>query len=419
MRRALPLLCSLLLISLYTTAQKDCPDAGYKMQLLSAKPEIAKKLEAVENFIQNNTHGQRVALSATGGYFSLPDVITIPVVVHILYNTDAQNISDALVQSQIDALNNDYRKKNSDQSDIPAYFADIAADCGIEFKLAKRDPKGFATTGIVRRKSSIQSFGTDDRAKYTSQGGDDAWDASRYLNIWVCNLTGGIIGYSSVMGCDAKIDGIVIYTGAFGVNPSSGSSFNKGRTATHEIGHWLNLKHIWGDTYCGDDKIDDTPPQRSPNHGCPSGKSFTCGTTANGDMYMNYMDLTNDACMHMFTQGQQQRMRALFMPGGPRNTLLTSNALYASAAGAMLENEAIATSVLQVYPNPAATFINITSADAGITFIIYNHLGQPVQSVISKAGVTTADISHLANGIYYLRAKDNNKNKTVKFVKAG
>lgn len=421
MRRILPLLGSLLLLNLRIIAQKDCPDAGYRAKILSTNPEIAQKQESIENFIQNNTNGRHITLSGTNNSFSLPDVITIPVVVHILYNADAQNISDAVVQSQIDALNRDYRRQNADQSNTPSYFAPVAADCGFEFKLARTDPKGFATTGIVRRKTSIQNFGTDDRAKHTSQGGDDAWDASRYLNIWVCNLSGGVIGYCSVMGCAPGVDGVVIATSAFGVN-SSGGNYNKGRTATHEIGHWLGLIHTWGDTYCGDDKVDDTPPQRSPNYGCPSGENFTCSSTAHGDMYMNYMDLTNDACMNMFTQGQRQRMRALFMPGGPRNSILSSNALSLAqqqAAGALSENNITSGSGLQVYPNPTAKFINIESVDAGITFIIYNHLGQPMQSFVSKAGVTTTDISQLANGIYYLRAKDSRTTKTVKFVKAG
>lgn len=424
MNRLLPLLCSLLLFNLHTIAQKDCPDADYKERMLSANPTIVKKLKAVERFIRDNTNARQITLSATsstGSFFSLPDVITIPVVVHIVYNTDAQNVSDALVQSQIAALNNDYRKQNTDQTNIPSYFMNAAADCGIQFKLAVTDPKGTPTNGIVRRKTSIENFGTDDRVKYTSQGGDDAWDASRYLNIWVCNLTGGVIGYSSVVGCDPRIDGVVLYNGAFGVTPASGSSFNKGRTATHEIGHWLSLIHIWGNTYCGDDQVDDTPQQRSPNRGCPSGESFTCGTTDHGDMYMNYMDLTNDACMNMFTAGQRQRMRSLFMPGGPRNSLLTSNALsLAPQAGALPGEDVAVTSFdLQIYPNPAATFINFQSNTAGITFIIYNHLGQPVKSIISQAGTTTAAISHLANGIYYLKAKDNTLNKTVKFIKAG
>ena len=421
MRSALPLLCSCLLLCLHTVAQKECPNDAYKAQLLSANPELATKLESTETFIQEHSNGRAVTLSSSGYSFSLPDVITIPVVIHIVYNTDVQNISDALVQSQIDALNKDYRKKNVDQSVIPSYFTGLAEDCGIEFKLASIDPRGTATTGVIRRKTSIENFGTDDRMKYTSRGGDDAWDASRYLNIWVGNLTGGVIGYSSPVGCDPKVDGVVIYTGAFGVNPSSGSSFNKGRTATHEIGHWLNLIHIWGNTYCGDDKVDDTPPQRSPNHGCPSGQSFTCGTSANGDMYMNYMDLTNDACMYMFTEGQRQRMRTLFMPGGPRNSLLTSNALSTASGASTPVNGAVFGQVtnVQVYPNPASTFLNIQSADAGSNFVIYNHLGQPVLNITSKAGVTTIDISSLANGMYYLRARDNQISQTIKFVKAG
>jgi hypothetical protein len=135
-----------------------------------------------------------------------------------------------------------------------------------------------------------------------------------------------VLGYSSLPGGPADKDGIVISSMVFGTFNTI-SPFNKGRTATHEIGHWLNLKHIWGDGFCGDDKVDDTPNQESANRGCPGGEKITCGTSAHGDMYMNFMDLTDDACMYMFTLGQKERMRALFAQGGPRNSLVTSKAL--------------------------------------------------------------------------------------------
>lgn len=427
MRRILPLLCCVFMYT-YAFAQKDCRHQEYTDKLLTDYPEMKQKMVAVEEFITSNSGDRRTVLSGTANASSIPDIITIPVVVHILYNTEAQNLSDQQILSQIEALNKDYRHLNQDKINVPAHFAGLAADCGIEFQLAKTDPKGFATNGIVRRKTSIQLFGTDDRAKFTSRGGDDAWDAGKYLNIWVCNLVGGVVGYSSPVGGPAATDGVVIASTAFGIGPGNTSTFNKGRTATHEIGHWLNLRHIWGDTYCGDDKVDDTPSQRSPNRGCPSGKNFTCGTTTNGDMYMNFMDLTNDACMYMFTAGQRERMRALFMPGGPRNSLLKSHALTASSSEPSVpatlplnDKVPVNASGAGIYPNPASTSFTVQLSDAdlagGRTFAIYNHLGQPVQHCQIKGKLNKVDISHLNNGVYYLKSIDGDSKTMMKFVK--
>ena len=354
---------------------------------------------------------------------AVPAVITIPVVVHVLYNNAQQNISDAQIQSQLDVLNHDFRGTNADKGLTPAYFLDLAADCGFEFQLAKTDPKGMATNGIVRKYTSIQYFGTDDRAKDAAIGGDAAWDRSQYLNIWICNLTGGVLGYTSTVGCAAGKDGVVINYTAFGTTGTASYPFNGGRTATHEIGHWLNLRHLWGDTYCGDDGVNDTPTQRASNKGCLSGEKFSCGTTAHGDMYMNFMDLTNDACMHLFTKGQRDRMRTLFQAGGARESILSSKALQAPAAvhsvQAAAETTPIVSSTLKAYPNPATSSL-VVEADQpeGVTggwITVYNAGGQPVISQLLSASRTTLDVSHLTAGMYFIRQK--NSNAVTKFFK--
>src|SRR5688572_24874459 len=263
-------------------------------------------------------------LNGSASTVAAPDVIIIPVVVHIVYHTDEQNISNDQVRSQIKVLNEDFRKKNIDAAYIPAAFKNLAADARIEFRLATVDPSGFTTDGILRRSTDVTAFGLDDKIKSSVLGGADAWNRDQYLNLWIGNLSGGMVGYASVPGCAPEKDGVVIKYSAFGTTFNVLAPFNKGRTAVHEIGHWLGLRHIWGDTDCGDDKIDDTPPQAGPTRGCPSGVVATCSSGAAGNMYMNFMDFTNDECTNMFTEGQTNRMRELFNAGGARVALLRS-----------------------------------------------------------------------------------------------
>ncbi|MGB1619414.1 MAG: M43 family zinc metalloprotease, partial [Flavobacteriales bacterium] len=245
-------------------------------------------------------------------------VVTIPVVFHVLYANSTQNISDAQIQSQLDILNADFRRQNTDQDNIWSQ----AADTEIEFCLASFDPSGAPTNGILRVPTTVSSFGSNDAMKFTSQGGSDAWPYTDYLNFWVCNIGGGILGYAQFPGGNAATDGVVNgyqYTGTIG---TATAPFDLGRTGTHEVGHWLNLRHIWGDGPCGsDDFVADTPESDGANYGCALGH-VSCSTE---DMVQNYMDYSDDACMNVFSQGQADRMQALFGPGGARVSLLASN----------------------------------------------------------------------------------------------
>ena len=197
-------------------------------------------------------------------------MITIPVVVHVLYNNAIQNISDAQVNSQIDVLNEDFRKLNLDISNLPNVFSALAADCQIQFCLAKRDPNGNATNGIVRKSTTITSFSSNDNIKRSANGGSDPWNTSQYLNIWSGNLGGGLLGYAQFPGGAAATDGVVLLYNTVGRVGTLMAPYNKGRTATHEVGHWLNLRHIWGDANCGSDLVNDTPTQQTSNFGCPT-----------------------------------------------------------------------------------------------------------------------------------------------------
>ncbi|MBC7865942.1 MAG: zinc metalloprotease, partial [Gloeobacteraceae cyanobacterium ES-bin-316] len=293
------------------------------------------------------------------------EIITIPVVVHVLFNSAEQNISVAQVLSQINVLNSDFRFLNSDKSLIPEAFKSAAADARIMFCLAKVDANGRSTNGIDRKYSSKAYFMADDGMKFKAQGGADAWDSKRYLNIWVCRLFGRTLGYATPPGGDATKDGVVISYNVFGTQGNVRSDFNKGRTATHEVAHWLGLKHIWGDDYCGDDGIGDTPPQKSYNFNCPAFPRISnCAPGTTGDMFMNYMDLTSDACMNMFTTGQKNKMRSLFALQGSRNSLLRSYQCDGSLASeGPLPEDTIPVvplaDVISVYPNPVVDFVTV------------------------------------------------------------
>ena len=251
-------------------------------------------------------------------------LVTIQCVVHVVHKTDEENISDEQIQSQIDVLNADYHGTNADRSKIPDPWTSLAADPNITFALAKKDPKGKATNGITRVQTTRDSFGTGDSVKTKAGGGVPPWPTDRYLNFWVCNLGDGLLGYAQFPGGPAKTDGVVILYTAFGTKGVAAEPFNLGRTATHEVGHFLNLRHIWGDTNdcSGSDQVSDTPRAQAPNYGKPDWPHISCNNGPNGDMFMDYMDYVDDDAMFMFTQGQAARMNATL--AGPRKKLAGS-----------------------------------------------------------------------------------------------
>lgn len=297
--------CSIL-FSTFIHAQRNCGTMEAYSSALLMNPELASNRESIEvqirHWIATQSNSSR-------------SVNTIPVVVHVIYNTSEQNISDAQVQSQIDVLNEDYARLNADASQTPAMFNNIVANCEIQFCLAKTDPSNQATSGITRTQTTASSFPIGNSMKYAATGGVNAWPSGKYLNIWVCNMANQVIGFATLPGTTIPAeDGVVIMYKHFGRTGNVQTPYHKGRTATHEVGHWLNLIHIWGDdenssnTCLGTDQVDDTPNQGSFHFGCPSSPFISCSNT--GDMFMNFMDYTDDACMNAFTVGQKNRMIA-------------------------------------------------------------------------------------------------------------
>jgi hypothetical protein len=239
-------------------------------------------------------------------------VTTVPVVVHVLHRTAAEKITATQVKSQIAVLNRDYRATNPDRSKVPAVWKGLVTDVRVQFALAAQDPAGKSTSGILYVATSQSSFGDDDSMKATATGGSDAWPSDRYLNVWVCSLAGGLLGYAQFPGGPTKTDGIVILNQALGTKGTATPPFHLGRTATHEVGHWLNLRHVWGDTEdcSGTDFVADTPNAQHPNYGKPRFPHVSCQNGPNGDMFMNYMDYVDDDAMFMFTAQQVVRMQA-------------------------------------------------------------------------------------------------------------
>lgn len=244
----------------------------------------------------------------------------IPVVVHVLWNTPEQNISDAQIQSQIDVLNQDYNRQNLDLLPENHPFYLVGGGLDIHFFLAERDPNNRPSTGIIRKQTSVTAWEDNDEMKSSTTAGDDYWDSRKYLNIYVVKFKDdlGLLGYAwppSDLASYPETDGVVIDFRAFGTIGTAGKDgfdgYALGRTTTHEVGHWLNLNHIWGDKACGNDLVNDTPIAEDQNKGNPVfpwRPQNKCGSDQNGEMFMNYMDYVYDNSMNMFTKEQVKRM---------------------------------------------------------------------------------------------------------------
>ncbi|WP_347069527.1 zinc metalloprotease [Flavobacterium sp. WV_118_3] len=280
--------------------ERGCASHQVLEEQLRNDPSLAIRMNEIEEFTQNAVLQNRLVNGK----------IEIPVVVNVLYRTTAENISLAQIQSQIDVLNKDFNATNSDFGSVPALFSGVKANVGISFVL-----------DVVNRKSTTKtSWGTNDAMKKTAQGGLNPTSPTTKLNLWVCTIGGGILGYAQFPGGSSATDGVVIDSKYLGTTGTATAPFNKGRTATHEVGHWMNLRHIWGDATCGNDLVADTPTHNAPNYGVPAYPHYSTCSGTPVEMTMNYMDYVDDAAMYMFSNGQKSRMLATFASGGPRNS---------------------------------------------------------------------------------------------------
>jgi len=281
---------------------RHCAAHEVLQQQLIDDPSLQQRMNEIEAFTNRFIENPQTNVLQTDGS------MLIPVVVNVLYRTAAENISAAQIQSQIDVLNEDFAATNADYNLTSTYNSVKSGDTKIKFVLDQ----------VVRKQTNKTSWSTNDAMKKNNRGGISPTTPTTKLNLWVCNLGGGILGYAQFPGGSSATDGVVCDNNAFGRVGTAAAPFNKGRTATHEVGHWLNLRHIWGDATCGNDQVGDTPLHNTANYGCPAaGHKSTCSGTP-VEMTMNYMDYTDDACMYMFSAGQKTRMQATYAVGGPR-----------------------------------------------------------------------------------------------------
>jgi hypothetical protein len=282
-------------------AERSCATVELMEEQMKADPGLRDRLNQLESFTRRMIESGEAARQGASRN------IVIPVVVHVLYANATENLSDAQIQSQIDVLNEDFNLNNTDIQLLPDLFSRLKADVGIRFELAQ----------VVRKYSARENWAVNNNMKFSYLGGSDAIDPENKLNIWVCDMK-GTLGFAYYPGVPAPYDGVVVTALAFGRTGVLDDVYNKGRTATHEVGHWLNLRHIWGEGTCGDDQVGDTPQHNGPNWGCPDYPHLSTCPGKPVEMTMNYMDYTDDACMYMFTKGQKDRMLAVFASGGPR-----------------------------------------------------------------------------------------------------
>jgi len=416
-----------------------CASTEYEQSLQEKYPSRANT-EAFENWLAPKVEAAKQALKNN----KTTGVVTIPVVVHVIHNGDAvgsnENISDARVLSQITVLNQDFRK----MAGTPGYNANaVGADMEIEFVMAARKPDGTATNGIDRVNLSRASWASETLVEGTLKP-QTSWDPTKYFNIWVCAFSDsssaelyGTLGYAQFPSSSglgglainegaANTDGVIIDWRCFGSSDyATGNYFDtydKGRTATHEIAHCFGLRHIWGDNSscvinASDSRKDycpDTPAATEEHYDCEEVYN-TCTVATGNDMTENYMDYSNDTCMNIFTLDQKGRVLAV-LQNSPRRAELVNSDVWQTLATASFDNLAN----INLYPNPATSIVNINANASNLpeSYAVYNSIGQLVASAkITSVSDLTISTAALNNGVYFIKISKEGAAKTLQFVK--
>jgi hypothetical protein len=359
-------------------------------------------------------------------------IYTVRVVFHVLYTNATQNIDDSLIYNQMVIMNRDFRRLNADTTLTRTEFKSVAADAKIEFELATEDPDGNPTSGITRTQGTPGGFGYspfNDNAKSTALGGKNPWPTDRYLNVWVCNLFGGIVlGYAyPPTGTpnwdvnsfqDSSKQGVVLHYQAVGSNNPDplDATVDQGRTAVHEIGHYLGLRHVWGDGDCTeDDGFDDTPNMSSSSEqGCSYTKNTCIDLPVNlPDQIENYMDYSDESCLNMFTKQQVDLMLNMLTTARP-GVISKTRSLYPTSVNDYSKI------TLNVFPNPNNGTFSISSQNKlsinEISLFDFNGKSIDFEALQTSANEIQLKNSNLGKGIYLISLKNGNASSHQKIV---
>ena len=377
-------------------AQHKCATMERTQQRAAAEESYAKGLEA------NRQLAESFEAGIYGADRSIKQV-DLAVVVHVLYREESDNISMEQIHSQIDVLNRDFNWEQNDKGLIPEIWRESGETSGFRFHLADKDPDGNFTTGVTRKQTTVSDIGGGEDYYRAEWGGIEPWPQPHYINIWVCEIGGNVLGFTYLPSVSAQpSDGIVMDPRAFGTTGTAVHPYNGGRTLVHEMGHYFGLRHLWGQEE-GDctntDYMADTPWQREANFGCNDFPHVSCPSEPDGDMFMNFMDYADDECGLLFTKNQIEFMQLVLQTA--KVTLLHSPAITG-----ITEPDDLG---LTIYPNPAEEKINalFDSRYKGKKFGVYNALGQEVRTGSVSSSVESVDLSNLSKGVYFLKIESD------------
>jgi len=391
-------------------------------QLRVQNPEMIKEQASIERYLQSFKQVGQVK----------PRVI--PIVFHVIYSSDKERISEDQIYSQLEALNRDFNHQvktiNHPAERLEGFTDKKPERIDITFCLAEVKIKGNKSTGVEYVSTDVKHWQADQQIKYKRTGGADAYQPDKYLNIWIGAFGDSVSGFAQMPGGPSATDGIVIDYRFFGIGGSAVAPYDQGKTLTHLVGNYLGLNDLWDEfNPCSDDGVFDTPLHNAPNYGCPTYKHLSlCSNELPVEMTMNFMDNTDDACMHMFTYGQMVRIHAVLGPKGPRHKLTTGRskcvttesliALEFRSGSSATFTSSISAPSISIVPNPANDQVNILldNYEKAATIFIYNNLGQVLYQSKMTSGQLRLNTNTWKGGVYFLHAQLGVDKLTQKFV---